>query len=426
MDGHRFDGFVKAFAASGASRRRFLARLAGGASGGTAALLGLGAAAAQEPTPAPRQVTRVEAQDPATTGGAVCRQDGESCGGDQLCCGGLLCSPTGKDQATRCVSELEPVETCADSCEPTEVVAQKPRVYRVEAACAYDDAEDRTTCDCAASAEEADAPAVKRVTISQADVCGEVVGGDAQEDTQTTTRAGGRANRRAADRSTNTANAGNAGEANADASGGAVTVGDVEGNNQVAIDASGGTAQADASGGSGNVAIAGGRGARFASAAERNVLQLTFAGRVEPTGTATYWCETDAGVVPATGPALTRVREELADVGEILVRAAACDIADAEDGYDWFGKCRRPAKAMLRLRTQQGRRFVDQETAATDDGGRRTFRGLVAGLYRLAPEGEGWCHAECDSVDENGDVVLEAGQRATLYVFNCNRGRPNR
>ena len=47
--------------------------------------------------------------------------------------------------------------------------------------------------------------------------------------------------------------------ANADASGGSVTVGDVSGNDaNVAIDASGGTASADASGGDNNVAIAGG------------------------------------------------------------------------------------------------------------------------------------------------------------------------
>ena len=418
MDGHRFDGFVKSLAAGG-TRRRLLTRFAGSASGGALSLIGLRRATAQEPTAVPQ----FSVGDPAEAGGAVCRKDGESCGGDQLCCGGLLCAPSGKDQATRCVSQEEPVETCADTCEPTEVKARRPRPFRVEADCRYDDAEDRTTCDCAARSEDTKAPKVKRVTISQADVCGEVVGGDRQVDDRTVTRVANRVT----DRSTNTASAGNGGEANAEANGGAVTVGDVEGNNQVAIDASGGTANANAAGGSGNVAIAGGRGVRFASPVDRNTLRLTFAGRVEASGEATYWCETDGGLLPAIGPALSRVREELTgNVGEILVRAAACDVAEFQEGYDWFGQCRRPAKANLRLRAQQGRRFVDRETATTDEGGRRAFRGLAAGLYRLAPEGEGWCHAECDSVDENGDVLLEAGQRTTLYVFNCNRGRPER
>ena len=46
------------------------------------------------------------------------------------------------------------------------------------------------------------------------------------------------------------ANTGSSGVANADASGGAVTVGDVRGDyNALAIDASGGTANADVSGG---------------------------------------------------------------------------------------------------------------------------------------------------------------------------------
>ncbi len=57
----------------------------------------------------------------------------------------------------------------------------------------------------------------------------------------------------------NEASAGTGGVANADASGGSVTVGDVRGDDaNIAIDASGGTASADASGGDNNVAIAGG------------------------------------------------------------------------------------------------------------------------------------------------------------------------
>ena len=355
-------------------------------------------------------VEEVTAEDDAAAGGAICRQDGETCGGDQLCCDGLLCVPTGKDQATRCVSD-QPVETCEETCPAEEVKVTKVRAYRVEADCRYNEADDRTTCDCAAKTDDANAPRVTRVTLPQADVCAEVVDGDFEV---LAPSAGPRR-----------AEAGTGGQANAEASGGQVVVGDVAGENQIAVDASGGQAIANAAGGSGNVAIAGGgRAVRYASPGDRDVLRLAFAGKVAASGTATYWCETDAGLVPAAGPALVRAQEELAgDAGAIQVRTVACDVEEAPADFDWYGQCRRPAKAKLRLRAVEGGRGVDKGSGATDEGGRRTFRGLPPGTYRVAPEGGDWCHAECDSADDNGDVVLQAGQRATVWLFACAKGR---
>jgi hypothetical protein len=71
--------------------------------------------------------------------------------------------------------------------------------------------------------------------------------------------------------------------ANADASGGAVTVGDVRGDyNALAIDASGGTANADVSGGDANVVIAGGSQSdnEAAPAAELSRMTRTLEGNV--------------------------------------------------------------------------------------------------------------------------------------------------
>ncbi len=351
----------------------------------------------------PDQVTVEELETPETELGqrAQCRRPGEECGPDAICCDGLPCE-AGKDGVTRCVGD-EPVETCAETCAPVEVKVRKPRSYKVETDCRYDDADDRTTCDCLARSDDDRAPKVKRVTLSQADVCAEVVAGEFS-----VTNA-------------NTASAGNGGNANAEASGGQVVVGDNQGGN-ITVDASGGAASANAAGGSGNVAIAGSRGVRYLSLPDRDTLRLTFAGKVEATGTATYWCETDTGIVPAIGPALARAQDDVSgDAGAIVVRALACDVANAPDDFDWYGQCRRPAKARLRLRALQGGRAEEKGNAETDDAGRRTFRQLAAGTYRVAPEGEKWCHAECDSVDDNGDVVLQTGQRVTVYVFHCGK-----
>jgi hypothetical protein len=30
-----------------------------------------------------------------------------------------------------------------------------------------------------------------------------------------------------------------------------------------------------------------------------------------------------------------------------------------------------------------------------------------------------WCHAESDSVDAQGQVVVAAGERASVWIFNC-------
>ena len=150
-------------------------------------------------------------------------------------------------------------------------------------------------------------------------------------------------------------------------------------------------------------------------------MSLTFAGKVTTSGTATYWCETDNGPVPAVGPALVRDQEEIpADAGVLIVRAMSCDVDKPTDGFNWYGQCQRPAgKTWFRLKQLQGTQEDEKQNAETDDEGRRNFRGLAPGTYRLASESKGWCHAECDSADDKGDVLIEAGKRTSLWVFNC-------
>jgi hypothetical protein len=413
VDGHRFDGLVRVLAAGG-SRRTFLTRFAGGATGALLAPHGFSPVAAAPTAPQASQ-------------GAVCRKAGESCGGDQLCCAGLPCQ-AGKDGATRCVDPNPPTKEPTATCPQIKgITVAKLAAYRIEVSCAYDDGADRTTCTCTPRAASGASP-VKRLTLAPSDVCAEVVAGDFEVSASVSDQ------RRATGDKTGTkdnsdnggqASAGNGGEANAEANGGNVAV---QGGDNVAVDASGGAASADASGGDNNVAIVGGGGhdrdRGLASRVGKAVLTLTLAGNVEATGSATYWCETDAGLFPALGPALARVNDDISkDAGAIVLRAADCDVNRAQQGFDWYGECRRPAKLRVRLSGQDGDCYKEQGRYEAGADGRRTVGKLAPGPYLITPDGDTWCHAECDDVDDKGNVVVKANQRTTVWLFNCGKAK---
>jgi hypothetical protein len=220
------------------------------------------------------------------------------------------------------------------------------------------------------------------------------------------------------------ANAGNGGVANADASGGSVTVGDVRGDDtNVAIDASGGTASADASGGDNNVAIAGGGQVGSDAAAqtvELSTLTLELEGNVVPGKLTTYWVDTDRGRRPASGPALVQVAEEPDNAGAIIAEARVCPIAQPQEGYDWFGQCATPAPDMsFSLSSPNGGDGTLPGTAETNAQGRARFGELAPGAYLLQPEATLWCYAESDRVDADGNVLVEAGLESHVWSFVC-------
>jgi hypothetical protein len=258
------------------------------------------------------------------------------------------------------------------------------------------------------------APTVKTITLPQADICATVITEQMQP----------AAARSATNEATGgEANAGNGGVANADASGGAVTVGDVRGDdNTVAIDASGGTASADASGGNNNVAIAGGGqvGETAAQGVELSTLRLELEGNVVPGKLTTYWVDTDAGRRPASGPALVQVADEADNAGAIIAEARVCPIAQPQEGYDWFGQCTTPAADMsFSLSSPSGDDGTLPGTAQTNEQGRARFGELTPGAYLLQPAGTPWCYAESDRVDANGNVLVEAGLESHLWSFVC-------
>ena len=225
------------------------------------------------------------------------------------------------------------------------------------------------------------------------------------------------------------ANAGTGGVANADASGGSVTIGDVGGDDaNMAIDASGGTASADASGGDNNVAIAGGGqvGDENAQVVELSKLTLELEGNVVPGRQTTYWVDTDIGRRPASGPALVQVAEETENTGAIIAEAKMCDIPQPQQGFDWFGQCTAPVTGMSFSLYPESGASTPLATSDTNAQGRARFGNLPPGTYQLKPEGALgsestiWCYAESDRVDANGNIIVEADAESHVWSFTCN------
>jgi len=117
------------------------------------------------------------------------------------------------------------------------------------------------------------------------------------------------------------------------------------------------------------------------------------------------------------------IPEDLTETtGTILVRKYVCEVTDPPKGYDWESECRL---------SDQGSRFelspYDPETEeygevtigqANPDGLLR-FTRLEPGEYRLREAEAPWCHAESNSVNSRGDVVVRANALAEVWIYNC-------
>jgi hypothetical protein len=297
-----------------------------------------------------------------------------------------------------------------------------PPTYWIDVVCTFDAPLYRTICDCTGHGV-AGAPPVRKITLAPADICAYVISEETRVvEVRERTRDGGEAGG-------GQANAGTGGVANADASGGSVTVGDVSGDdNDIAIDASGGTASADASGGDNNIAIAGGGqvGDDTAQLVELSTLSLELEGNVVPGKLTTYWVDTDAGRRPASGPALVQVAEDPDNTGAIIAEAKMCSIPQPQQGFDWFGQCTAPVTGMSFSLYPESGAATPLATSDTNAQGRARFGNLPPGTYQLKPEGALgaesmiWCYAESDRVDANGNIIVEADTESHVWSFTCN------
>ena len=109
-----------------------------------------------------------------------------------------------------------------------------------------------------------------------------------------------------------------------------------------------------------------------------------------------------------------------ATTGAILVQKYGCPVTAPPAGFDWYDECApQGAGVPFSLALLDGGDDIPVTDGVTDGDGLLRFDGLEPGTYRLEEVGAAWCHAESDSVNARGDVVVRAGERASVFAFNC-------
>jgi hypothetical protein len=428
MDYPDFDRLARSMTLNtGASRRSLLRRMATSALASPMGFLGIATARADGNDDKNKQKDKDRGNDKGdnNNGGSVNASGGVATSSSQS--NQTVVNANNQVCAGNCAQTNQQVVTM-DTTQTTLAGSQEffgtPPTYWIDVACNFDAPKYRTICDCTGRAA-AGAPPVRKITLSPADICAVVISEETRvvQERERTREGGGVA-------TGGEANAGNGGVANADASGGSVTVGDVRGDDTtVAIDASGGTASADASGGDNNVAIAGGGQVGSDAAAqtvELSTLTLELEGNVVPGKLTTYWVDTDRGRRPASGPALVQVAEEPDNAGAIIAEAKTCSIPQPQQGFDWFGQCTAPVTGMSFSLYPESGATTPLTTSETNAQGRARFGNLSPGTYQLKPEGALgsdsmiWCYAESDRVDANGNIIVEPDVESHVWSFTCN------
>jgi len=291
-----------------------------------------------------------------------CRREGHPCEGNQTCCPGLTCAESEQGSARRCTAVGE--SECEGTCPTTESgVIVVGTDIDIAAECLYSGELRRTKCTFAATAGDGN---VSSLTVPKSGLCADVVGGDFEE---------------------------------------------VE---------FGASAQPTGTG--------------LKSTRQEDGAAVVFIeldGEVTTAATATYWCETDhTGLVPVTGPGV-RCEETLTSpandnpdsTGAVVVYAYSCDVASVGVEIDWFDVCQVPAtQATFQLERVDDENVVVNATQSADASGGYRFEALAPSIYRIEQTNGDWCHAESNSVNEQGNVVVIAAEVVTVWVFNCHGG----
>jgi uncharacterized surface anchored protein len=108
--------------------------------------------------------------------------------------------------------------------------------------------------------------------------------------------------------------------------------------------------------------------------------------------------------------------------GAILVHKFACPVETPPAGYDFEASCSpqsTPAQFALAVYSAETRDYVPRTTASTNADGLLRVSRVQPGLYQLTEIGDVWCYAESDNVDRNGDLIVEAGKRTEVFIYNC-------
>ena len=120
---------------------------------------------------------------------------------------------------------------------------------------------------------------------------------------------------------------------------------------------------------------------------------------------------------------LFNVPDDLTDsTGAIKVTKYVCDLPGNKRpaNFDWFGNCSVETGGIkFTLSVLQNGKFVPKSAALTNQDGIINFGNLKPGTYQLKEVGADWCHAESDNVNSEGNVIVRAGNRTSVWIFNC-------
>jgi uncharacterized surface anchored protein len=117
------------------------------------------------------------------------------------------------------------------------------------------------------------------------------------------------------------------------------------------------------------------------------------------------------------------VQDDVSDSrGAIQVEKWECAGQNLPANYDFERNCRpqTTSTAKFSLSFWDGTKYVPRGTGETNADGLLRFSQLVPGTYQLKEIGSTWCHAESDDVNAKGDLIVRAGQRTTVWIYNCN------
>ena len=125
----------------------------------------------------------------------------------------------------------------------------------------------------------------------------------------------------------------------------------------------------------------------------------------------TMWC------------AFFNVPDEVTDTtGVIVVNKFSCALPQVKRpaNFDWDTECGiQTTPAKFGLSVMQEGAFVPKTSGLTDVNGILKFGDLKPGTYKLEELGADWCHAESDTVDAQGNVIVRAGHRSNVWIYNC-------
>jgi hypothetical protein len=116
------------------------------------------------------------------------------------------------------------------------------------------------------------------------------------------------------------------------------------------------------------------------------------------------------------------IPDDLSDsTGALVVHKYVCDIqGKIPANFDWDANCNYATDGVkFSLSVKQDNKFVPSKTGITNEDGLLKFSQLKPGTYQLKETESDWCHAESDNVDAQGNLLVRAGVRTNVWIYNC-------